>query len=296
MKKIKLSNTGEKISIIGQGFWGIKSDKNQSYYEQWKILMRKGIELGITHIDTSKSFGYETIEGAISDVITDYNRDDLFLTGKLSPGHFSYNRMKNIVNKSLKRLGIKSFDLYLIPDLTKFISRRKSLRLLEDLVKEGKTRYIGVSNFTVNQFKKAQEHLRKTELVNNQLKIRNAYPHHIYDSLVYYEKKGITATVYSTLRDFSKTGMNWYYPKNTKQSARAQNITVQQISIAWLIDQMNVVTLLNPLHIKYLEEISETIDLEIDQNELVALNNFKEQKYIFNKIENEIEINNSKIV
>lgn len=52
MKKIKLNNTGEKIPIIGQGIWGIKNGKNQKYYEQWRRLLRKGIELGMTHIDT----------------------------------------------------------------------------------------------------------------------------------------------------------------------------------------------------------------------------------------------------
>ena len=54
MKKIQLSNTGEKISIIGQGTWGIKSSEDNEYYEQWQNALRRGIELGMTHIDITE--------------------------------------------------------------------------------------------------------------------------------------------------------------------------------------------------------------------------------------------------
>ncbi len=283
MKKIKLSNTGEKIPIIGQGIWDIKNGKNQRYYEQWKGLLRKGIELGITYIHTSVSYRYDKAEKVFGEVIAEYDRDDLFLMDKLSSRYFRYNNMKKRINESLKRLGIESFDLYLISGSNVFIPKKKYMRILEDLVNEGKIRYLSVRNFTVNQFKKAQQHLKKVELVNNQLQVRIDYPHHIYNSLVYYAKKGITITVYSPLRDFNKTGMNWYYQKNFNEVARTQNVTVQQMSIAWLTSQMNVITLLNPFHIKYLGEIAQVIDIKLDQND----------PFTFNKIEDEIEVDNS---
>ncbi len=283
MKKIQLSNTGEKISIIGQGTWGIKSSEDNEYYEQWQNALRRGIELGMTHIDITEYYRQGLIENVVGEVIAEYNRDDLFLTGNLSAWYFRSNNMKRAISESLKRLGIKYFDLFLMPASNFLVSKKKYIRLLEDLVDEGKTRYIGVKNFSVNQFIEAQQYLKKFELVNNQLKARIDYPHHIHNVLPYYQKKGITITLYSPLINFNKLGMNWYYRNNTQQIAKAHHTNVQQISIAWLIDQMDVITLINPFHVKYLGDITKVIDIKLEQEEIE----------IFYEMEDQIEYENS---
>lgn len=277
MKKIQLSNTGEKVSIIGQGTWGIKKNKDTGYYEQWKNALRKGIELGITHIDISESYRQGVREDLIGEVIAEYNRDDLFLTGKLSPWYFRSKNMKKAASEILKRLGIKYFDLFLVSGSNFLVSKKRYMRLLEGLVEEGKTRYIGVKNFSINEFIKAQYYLKELELVNNQLKARIDYPHHIHNALPYYQKKGITITLYSPLEDFNTIGMNWYYKNKTQQIAKAHHATVQQISIAWLIDQPGVISLINPLHIKYLGDISKVIDLKLEPEEINAFYNFEDE-------------------
>jgi diketogulonate reductase-like aldo/keto reductase len=292
MKKIQLSNTGEKIPIIGQGIWGIENGRNQEYYEQWKTSLRKGIELEMTHIDTSASYRDDKVEKILGEVLTEYGRDDLFITGKLSSWNFRFNNMKKSVYESLKRIGIDSYDLYLIPGSNIFASKKKYLRILEDLVNEGKIRYLGVSNFSVKQFKKAQHLLKRGELVNNQLKVRNDYPHHIFNSLVYYAKKGITLTVYNPLRDFNKTSLNWYYQKKFNKVGVNQKITVQQMSIAWLIKHMNIITLLNPFHIKYLGEVAKLIDVRLDRGKFFAVNKAEDETNNFRLIQDKNEVDN----
>ena len=114
MRKVELGKTGEQIPILGQGTWGIKSRKGKKYYESWKNSLRRGIELGLTHIDTAEIYGFGTSEKVVGELISEYNRDDLFITSKLFPIHLSLKTMKKAANKSLKRLGINTFDLYLI--------------------------------------------------------------------------------------------------------------------------------------------------------------------------------------
>ncbi len=53
MRTIELGATGEKIPLMGQGAWGIKTWGSQEHCEQWKRSLRRGIELGMTHIDTA---------------------------------------------------------------------------------------------------------------------------------------------------------------------------------------------------------------------------------------------------
>ena len=45
MRKVELGKTGEQISVLGQGTWGIKSRKGKKYYDSWKESLRTGIEL-----------------------------------------------------------------------------------------------------------------------------------------------------------------------------------------------------------------------------------------------------------
>ncbi|MFX1593449.1 MAG: aldo/keto reductase [Promethearchaeota archaeon] len=283
MRRIQLSNTNEKISIIGQETWGIMDNTDPEYYEQWKNALRRGIELGMTHIDISESYRSSLTEKVIREIIAEYNRDDLFLTGKLSPWYFRTNNMKRAISENMKRLGIKYFDLLLVSRSNFLVPKKKYMRLLEDLVDEGKTRYIGVKNFSLNQFIEAQQYLKKFELINNQLKARIDYPHHIHKVLPYYQKKGITITLYSPLEDFNMIGRNWYYQNKTQQIAKLHHATVQQTSIAWLIDQSDIITLINPFHIKYLGDIAKVLDIKLNQEEI----------NIFYEMEDQIEYENS---
>lgn len=114
MRKVELAKTGEKISIIGQGTWGLNNWRSKAYYHKWKEALRKGIELGMNHIDTAEVYGWGKAETITGEIIKEYNRDDLFITSKLFPIHFTYANMKKAAVKSLHQLNIDCLDLYLI--------------------------------------------------------------------------------------------------------------------------------------------------------------------------------------
>ena len=169
---------------------GFKSGKDKEYYEKWKMSLRKGIELGMTHIDTAELYNFGASERTIGKVIKEYDRDDVFITSKLFPRHIGYDSMIKACNKSLERLDTKYLDLYLVhfPSLG-FSKIKKHMRVMEQLLNEGKIRYIGVSNYSVDQFKEGQEHLKKAEIVTNQLRINIIKQKHIHDSLLYYKMR-----------------------------------------------------------------------------------------------------------
>ena len=160
-----------RFLFLVKELWGIKGGKSIEYYEKWKASLRKGIDLGMTHIDTAELYNFGNSEKVIGEVMKEYDRDDLFITSKLFPMHLGYKAMIKACNKSLERLDIKYLDLYLVHFPSFIFSKiEKHMKLMEQLLNEGKIRYIGVSNFSVDQFKRGQEYLKKTEIVANQLR------------------------------------------------------------------------------------------------------------------------------
>jgi len=273
MRKIQLGNTGESIPIIGQGTWGIKSFKGIKYYENWKNSLRKGIELGMTHIDTAEFYGRGTSEKIVGEIISEYNRDELFITSKLFPMHLIYNSMKKAAYKSLKRLGIDHFDLYLIHWPLPLTKIKKQMQVLEDLVNEGKTRYIGVSNFSVKQFKEAQEYLKKTTLITNQLLANVSQQKHIHNSLPYYVENGVILTAYSPLGHRGLNSLDVDLKNKLLKVAQNHNASIQQIAIAWLINHKNVMTIPKAYKIEHVESNAQASEIILSKEEIELLDN-----------------------
>lgn len=278
MRVAELGKTGEKLPVIGQGTWGIKARKPKDYYEQWKKSLRHGLELGMTHIDTAEAYGLGTSERIVGEVLADFGRDAVFVTSKLLPTHFRYSQMKKAAEKSLKRLGLKYFDMYLIHFPNPFIPIKRNMRLLEELLAEGKTRYIGVSNFSVDKFQRAQECLKKAELANNQLRINVGRQKHIINSLSFYQKHGVTLTAYSPLGHRGLTNLEEELKENLEKIAKRHNATVQQISIAWLVNINGVITIPKALKLKHVESNAAAADIVLSHKEmnLITKGNSKE--------------------
>jgi diketogulonate reductase-like aldo/keto reductase len=272
MKKIQLGKSKEQIPILGQGTWGISYKRNKKHYELWKKSLKAGIELGMTHIDTAELYGMGTSERVVGEVIAEYERDELFITSKLFPKHFGSNAMKKACDKSLRRLNTKYLDLYLV-HFPSFIAPKikKHMRVMEDLLKEGKTRYIGVSNYSVAQFKKAQSILKKAELVTNQLQASITSQKHIHKSLPYYQKEGITFTAYSPLGHRGLTHLTREIENKLKQLSEKYNASTQQLAIAWLINHDNVITIPKAVQINHVEANVKAADIILTDQELKLL-------------------------
>ncbi|MFX1496170.1 MAG: aldo/keto reductase [Promethearchaeota archaeon] len=271
MRYIEIGEDREKLPVLGQGMWGVKRFGSKSSYEEWKESLRKGIELGLTHIDTAELYGMGKSEKLVGEIIKEYNRDDLFITSKLFPIHFRYKTMKKAAYKTLKHLGIKQLDLYLIHWPSSLISIKKQMSVLEDLLKEEKTRYIGVSNFSVDQFIKAQDYLKDSKLVNNQLHANLTFQKHIIKSLPYYQEHNIIMTAYSPLAHRGYTKINGDLRERLERVAKSHNATIQQIAIAWLINHKNVITIPKAQQVKHMISNVEAADIILTKEEIELL-------------------------
>lgn len=261
MRAVELGKTGEKIPVIGQGTWGLSRWKSAEYYQQWKRVLHQGISLGMTHIDTAEVYGMGMAERIVGEVVKEYPRDELFIASKLFPFRVFHNSIKKAAYKSLERLHLDYLDLYLVHWPNPVVSIEKHMRALEALVEEGKTRFIGVSNYSVNQVEIAMHALKKTELVTNQVKASVTAQKHLKD-LPFYRKEKITLTAYSPLGHRGLATIADEQQKKLTLVAEKYNVTIQQVALSWLVSMEGVITIPKTVtidHVKANARAAETV-------------------------------------
>lgn len=155
--EFKNLTSNQKISALGLGTWkmGGNFQPDRSRDREYIEAITYAIGKGITHIDTAELYGAGHAEELVGQAIKKFERKKLFITTKVSPHHLSYQGIVDACGRSLKRLNTSYIDLYLIHWPNPLTSMKNAMSAFDDLVKDKKIRYIGVSNFSVRQFQNA---------------------------------------------------------------------------------------------------------------------------------------------
>ena len=273
MRKITLGSTGEKINIIGQGTWGFDEDYSISRYESLKKSILYGIKNGMNFIDTAERYGWGGAEQTIGSIIEENPtiREDLFIATKVWGTNLGYDDLKKAANNSLKRMKIKTIDLYQIhwPNPLKRLS--KTMQALEELVNEGKIRYIGLSNFPTFYVKLAQHALKNEEIVSNQVYFSLAENKPLKSQLKFAHKNSMTIIACSPLGGTKGKSLNKLPEKINqiiKNIAKDRNLTFHQVALAWLASLDNVLPIPKAASIKHKEECVAVGDIKLNQTEM----------------------------
>ena len=251
-------NNGVEIPVIGLGTWKITKEKEAEKAVTWAI------ETGYRHIDTA--WVYRNEEN-IGKAITKHgiNREEIFVTSKLWNSYHGYDKAREAIDTSLQNLDFEYVDLYLIHwPMKGFVDTWKAM---EEILKEGKTRAIGVSNFTIPHLK---ELLRNGKIVPavNQVEF---HPFLFQKELLdYCEKKSIKIEAYCPLTRGEKL-------KNPilVKIAKEYNKTEAQILLRWGI-QNNLIELPKSSHQSRITENFRIFDWEISDRDMYKLNNLNE--------------------
>ena len=160
MKYRKLGNTGVKVSVVGIGTNRFGSDKTPQ--SEVNRIMDSALELGINHIDTADVYQNGQSETALGNALKG-KWDHFFLATKfvhptgegINDRGASRYHIYNAVEASLQRLQSDHIDLYYVHTWDKETPIEETLRALDDLIQQGKVRYIGASNFAAWQLAKS---------------------------------------------------------------------------------------------------------------------------------------------
>jgi diketogulonate reductase-like aldo/keto reductase len=130
--------------------------------------LRAGIELGMTHIDTAEMYGDGGAERVVAEAIAG-QRDRVFLVSKVLPDNASRAGAIRACEASLRRLRTDHLDLYLLHWWSDGHPIEETMGAMQELVRRGLTRWVGVSNLDVVQMRRAQAGLGDLPLACNQV-------------------------------------------------------------------------------------------------------------------------------
>ncbi len=155
------ASNGPQVSVIGQGTWYIDRGDRKSAV----AALRRGIDLGMTHIDTAEMYG--DAELVIAEAIAG-RRDEVFLVSKVLPSNASRRGTITACERSLKRLKTDRLDCYLLHWRGSY-PLAETVAAFEELVSAGKIRSWGVSNFDADDLDEMLAVAGKGKIACNQV-------------------------------------------------------------------------------------------------------------------------------
>ncbi|BAJ51382.1 aldo/keto reductase [Candidatus Caldarchaeum subterraneum] len=205
----ELGRTGEKVSVVWLGTWQFGSGSwgfGKGYGEKECLeAVYASVEAGVNVIDTAEVYGGGVSEKIVGKAVKELG-DRVLIATKVAPHHLTYNGVIEACERSLNRLGVKTIDLYQIHFPNPLIPITQTMRAMEHLVKTGKIRYIGVSNFSLGQLIKARQALRSEDIVSNQVRYNLLQRQPEEHLLPYCIREKINILAYSPLAQGLLTG------------------------------------------------------------------------------------------
>jgi diketogulonate reductase-like aldo/keto reductase len=263
MKAKQFGRTGQNVSVIGQGTWYIDRGDRKAAIS----ALRRGIELGMTHIDTAEMYG--DAELVIADAITG-KRDELYLVSKVLPSNASRKGTIAACERSLKRLKTDRLDCYLLHWRGSY-PLTETVAAFEELVRGGKIRSWGVSNFDVDDLDEILAVAGEGKIACNQvlyhLKER-AIEHAV---IPWCEGHGVAVVAYSPFghNDFplakTKTG------EVLQKIAVAHQATPRQVALSFLAREAAVFPIPKAASADHAVENAAAGDLVLSAAEIAAL-------------------------
>ena len=303
MKKRKFGNSNLKVSQLGLGCMGMSEFYgNQSEEESIKVI-HYAIDNGINFFDTADMYGPWTNEILLGKALKE-KRDQVIIATKFGvmrgkdgsyPGlNGKPEYVKQACEASLKRLGVDCIDLYYLHRVDPNTPIEKTVGAMADLVKEGKVKYIGLSEIS-------EEEIRRANDVHPITAIQNEYSlwSHELDpvmsvcrelniAMVPYSPlgRGFLSGKYKSLDDFKEGDFRTINPRFSKENfennikivekveeiAKLKSVTPAQIALAWVISKGDdIFPLTGTKRIKYLQENIESINVKLEKGEIEHL-------------------------
>jgi diketogulonate reductase-like aldo/keto reductase len=255
-----LGRTGEKIAAIGLGTWLIGGGSSPDYSMDMEAIeaIRYAIELGMTHIDTAEMYGGGHAEELVGEAIKPFKRDEIFIASKVWHTNLRYDDVLRACERSLRRIQTSYIDLYYIHWPSDVIPLSETMKAMERLYKDGKIRYIGLSNFSPTQIEEARSYLSTTDVVAIQAEY-SLYNRKIEgDVIPYCFRNNLTVVAYSPLaRGALLADLRKPMERRVKllmELAEKYSKTPVQIALNWVIWHDQVIAIPKALQRQHLEE------------------------------------------
>lgn len=291
---------GFRISRIGLGTWQFGA-REWGYGETYAretapALVRRAIELGITMLDTAEAYGFgrsERIIGSTLAEIVGEHRDRLTVATKFLPLAPAEPVVAWQASGSRRRLDVEAIDLYYAHWPNPFVSPRRTMQSLRPLLDAGIVRQVGVSNYSLDRWRAAEDGLGRPVFAN-QVRFNLLTPGPAVDLVPYAAEAGRAVVAYSPLaqgllaadgdgvrpsgmrgldRRFSAAGRERLGPLAdlVRAIAAEHGVTPAQVSLAWVLSHPNTVVIPGARTLEQLEENASAAEVALTHDEIERL-------------------------
>ena len=262
MRTVALQD-GERVPVLGQGTWSMGESKSACAREV--AVLRLGIELGMSLIDTAEMYGDGEAEEIVAEAIH-RQRQGVFVVTKVYPHNASRKELPKACERSLKRLRIEAIDLYLL-HWRGDVPLEETVDAFEKLRAAGKVKRWGVSNLDVDDMTEllALEHGRKCAANQVLYNLQNREIE--FDLLRWSHTNKIPIMAYSPLGHSGQLLRS----AAVKKIAKAHGATPAQIALAWVLRQPGIIAIPKASNEKHVRDNARAIEVKLTKEDLTGL-------------------------
>lgn len=265
METRQLGWTGVKLPAIGQGTWQMERDDRQECLR----AIRRGLDLGLTHIDTAELYGSGQVEELVGEAIAG-RREEVFLVSKVLPHNASRQGTIDACERSLERLGTDRLDLYLLHWPGEH-PLEDTFAAFEELERDGKIRFFGVSNFDEEELDEAVQIVGEGRIACNQVLYHlgeRAIEHAV---LPYCRDHDIGLVAYSPFGSGDFPSPRSAGGKLLAEVAAKHSASERQVALRFLLREPEVLAIPKAGKVQHIEDNAAAGDLRLDEEDLRKL-------------------------
>jgi diketogulonate reductase-like aldo/keto reductase len=266
--KFRSLYNGLEVPIFGFGTWRLGGTMYPDTSQDARIVevIQSAISIGYNHIDTAEMYGGGHTEELVGLAIRDFNRDQIQIVTKVWHTNLRYHDVFQAFKGSTKRLGIDTIDFFAIHLPSAHIPMAETFRALNELVDRGLVHHLGVSNFTTEQLKIAQQYA-KTPIAISQAPC-NLYNRKFLKGglLTHCQQNNILMAAYSPFErgDLLENPV-------IDEIAHKYGATPAQIALNWISRQPQTMVYLMSLNSDHLKENLGALELELSPEDILLL-------------------------
>ncbi|MGL5167551.1 MAG: aldo/keto reductase [Afipia sp.] len=263
MKQKQFGKTDHLVSVIGQGTWYIDHGDRASAV----TALRRGLDLGMTHIDTAEMYG--DAELVVADAISG-RRDEVFLVSKVLPSNASRRSTMQACDRSLKRLKTDRLDCYLLHWRGQY-PLEDTVAAFEELVSAGKILSWGVSNFDASDLAEMVDAAGEGRIACNQV-LYHLNERAIEHSVIpWCEAHGVSVVAYSPFGHDDFPNAQSAGGKVLQEIASRHGATPRQVVLSFLARWPSVFAIPKASSSSHVAENAGAGDVTLTEGDIAAL-------------------------
>jgi aryl-alcohol dehydrogenase-like predicted oxidoreductase len=295
---MKYTALGDRqASVIGLGLWQFGSPQwgwGDAFGEpEAHAIVQRALDLGINLFDTAELYGNGRSEEIFGRALAG-RRSEAIIATKVTPHHITERGVIAAAERSLERLGTDAIDLYQVHWPNRFVPITSTMRGMRALLQSDKIRAVGVSNFGLRRWRRAESALG-APVIANQVQFHLLDQGPVDDLLPYARQKGRAVLAYSPLAqgvlagrynattaptdfrasssDFSPAAFERVSPllDALREIAAHHGATPAQVALAWLVSQPNVIAIPGARSVEQVEQNAAAADLDLSAADLARL-------------------------